>query len=356
MDVLLRRRRVARRDALRANRRSRRSSPATIRRRARCATSRGGSPRRAGSPRPRPRIARRGTRRSARSAIESNRLATADSRSRRRSASCRSARTRGPASGNSSHVLSRTSRPEPARERLRRARGASCSSSCREAVVRMGARRPGAGDPRDGPHLDRDASIPESPIDDVRLAPFFISKFEMTEAQWVRALGASMATLRGLGSRRRRRPSSRSTGTRRRGPSDASDSRCRRRRNGSTRRARGPRRHGGPARLPRRCAEPRCSRASAPPRSAPCGRIAFGFSTSPATSAEWCADVFARYEVSRLPGTGERSALDAFDYRVRRGGSYRATATELRSARRNADSPTARRVDIGVRPARQLDR
>ena len=58
-------------------------------------------------------------------------------------------------------------------------------------VVPMGARRPDPGGPFEGPNIDPDASPQEAPIDDVRLDPFFISKFEMTEAQWVRVTGAT---------------------------------------------------------------------------------------------------------------------------------------------------------------------
>ena len=64
------------------------------------------------------------------------------------------------------------------------------------AVARMGARRPDVGDPPDAPNVDPLAAASEAPIDDVPLDPFFISKFEMTRAQWIRLQGVIPGPIR----------------------------------------------------------------------------------------------------------------------------------------------------------------
>jgi formylglycine-generating enzyme required for sulfatase activity len=55
-------------------------------------------------------------------------------------------------------------------------------------TFRMGAVPP-KSEGRLGPNLDPNAKPDEGPVHDVELAPFFISKYEMTQAQWVRIMG-----------------------------------------------------------------------------------------------------------------------------------------------------------------------
>ena len=56
--------------------------------------------------------------------------------------------------------------------------------------TRMGARKPEDGESaRD--HADPEARPPEQPVTEVELDPFFISKYEMTQGQWLRATGAN---------------------------------------------------------------------------------------------------------------------------------------------------------------------
>ena len=82
----------------------------------------------------------------------------------------------------------------------------------------------------------------------------------------------------------------------------------------------------------------------------------FGLYDVAGNVSEWCRDVFARYEDPRAAGDGERAGLDEASHRVKRGGSYLMRETNLRSARRNIESPSGRRFEIGVRPARRVDR
>ncbi len=59
-------------------------------------------------------------------------------------------------------------------------------------TFRMGAQRT---DP-DAPNYDKDAESDEGPVHDVTLDPFFLSKYEMTQAQWERFVGKNPSTYR----------------------------------------------------------------------------------------------------------------------------------------------------------------
>src|SRR5206468_3204137 len=56
-------------------------------------------------------------------------------------------------------------------------------------TFQMGACRPGEGRDEDQPNVDAGAEKEESPIHTVTLAPFFLSKYEMTQGQWQRIVG-----------------------------------------------------------------------------------------------------------------------------------------------------------------------
>jgi formylglycine-generating enzyme required for sulfatase activity/tRNA A-37 threonylcarbamoyl transferase component Bud32 len=62
----------------------------------------------------------------------------------------------------------------------------------------MGARRPGPDEPEDTPNVDPLATALSTPVHEVVLAPFFISKYEITEGQWLHVFselpGASIGT------------------------------------------------------------------------------------------------------------------------------------------------------------------
>jgi formylglycine-generating enzyme required for sulfatase activity len=55
----------------------------------------------------------------------------------------------------------------------------------------MGAEPPAPGGPTSGPNVDAQAADRERPVHTVELAPFFLSKFEMTQGQWLRATGSN---------------------------------------------------------------------------------------------------------------------------------------------------------------------
>ncbi len=58
-------------------------------------------------------------------------------------------------------------------------------------TYRMGARPPADEDEPAGGHVDPAAQPKESPIHEVRLDPFFISKHELTQGQWLRVTGVN---------------------------------------------------------------------------------------------------------------------------------------------------------------------
>jgi formylglycine-generating enzyme required for sulfatase activity len=65
--------------------------------------------------------------------------------------------------------------------------------------------------------------------------------------------------------------------------------------------------------------------------------------------AEWCRDGLVRYEVTPAPRTGERGVPDA-PLRPHRGGSYQSRASEARVALRAGAIPATRSPAIGLRP------
>jgi serine/threonine protein kinase/formylglycine-generating enzyme required for sulfatase activity len=58
-------------------------------------------------------------------------------------------------------------------------------------TFRMGAMKepPDEDTPMSAPNVDPEAKVDESPITEVRLDPFFMSKYEMTQGQWLRLVG-----------------------------------------------------------------------------------------------------------------------------------------------------------------------
>jgi len=69
---------------------------------------------------------------------------------------------------------------------------------------------------------------------------------------------------------------------------------------------------------------------------------------------EWCRDGFGPYTLPIEEGDGERRVSDA-RYRVLRGGSFHLTSPVARSAFRLRNTPDPRGHDLGVRPARVIE-
>jgi formylglycine-generating enzyme required for sulfatase activity/serine/threonine protein kinase len=68
---------------------------------------------------------------------------------------------------------------------------------------------------------------------------------------------------------------------------------------------------------------------------------------------EWCRDLFGSYQSPTRPGDGERRASSSAT-RVFRGGGFTFTAAVARSAARDSSAPGYRGYDLGVRPARSV--
>jgi len=62
-------------------------------------------------------------------------------------------------------------------------------------TFRMGAEPPTDGRPLGDPNVDEQAAPAEGPVHDVTLAPFFIGKYEVTQAQWRRLAGRNSSWL-----------------------------------------------------------------------------------------------------------------------------------------------------------------
>lgn len=83
---------------------------------------------------------------------------------------------------------------------------------------------------------------------------------------------------------------------------------------------------------------------------------AFGLYDMLGNVAEWCADEYVSYAEEPLPGTGGRPLGDTPRTAMYRGGAFDQPAQEARSANRAGGPPTRRHFALGIRFARQLDR
>ncbi|MFQ5429172.1 MAG: SUMF1/EgtB/PvdO family nonheme iron enzyme [Phycisphaerae bacterium] len=250
-------------------------------------------------------------------------------------------------------------------------------------TFRMGAEPPTVDRPDGSPNVDPFADVNERPVHEVTLAPFFISKYEMTQQQWERATGRNPSTqqqavdesgsapvraqpveniswaacedvLWNLGfsppteaqweyAARAGTATPWWTGTRAvslRGAANLADQSYRR--------------HGGP-------------------RSgtyddwlddgyggvhAPVGRFrpnGFGLHDVLGNVSEWCFDALGAYDLPVRKGDGKRKAgRGEAGYRVVRGGSFHSTAAAARSAARDGAPPEYRHADLGIRPVRAV--
>jgi formylglycine-generating enzyme required for sulfatase activity len=236
-------------------------------------------------------------------------------------------------------------------------------------------------------HLGSDPSDPlgradEQPAHEVELAPFFLSKLEMTQGQWSRFTGSNPSAFaagqrhgeRVLDLRHPVEHMSWSDARRTLAhlgfalPSEAQWEHAARA-GSRTRWCTGDEREtlAGAANL----ADASAGRARAPWQSiadwpenddghvvhAPVGSFrpnAFGLHDVAGNVWEWCADEYARYDLPTAPGTGLRLWSGGRE-RVGRGGSYLDAALSLRSAHRGHSLAEARESSIGVRPARAIE-
>ena len=247
-------------------------------------------------------------------------------------------------------------------------------------TFRMGAERPASPDAR-GPNLDPNATPHESPAHDVTLSPYFISKYEMTQAQWSRAM--------------RTTPSNYLPGTNYGGKKTTqlhpveqvswNDCRHAMERLGLLlpteaqweRSARGGRgniwscgddrsaldeydnladaygvANGFPAELSHEkdLNDGRTIHA-------PVGTYApnsFGLFDVGGNVREWCRDRYTTYGKAVAEGDGERSAGTGSRYRVNRGGCFDAPAVHARVASRDWGDPSFRDYVLGCRPSRAI--
>ncbi len=82
------------------------------------------------------------------------------------------------------------------------------------------------------------------------------------------------------------------------------------------------------------------------------GANPFGLHGTVGNVGEWCRDFWGAYLLPVVPGTGERICTSPF--RAYRGGNFRTVATVGRSASRAGDMPGMRTHRTGVRPSRPL--
>lgn len=230
--------------------------------------------------------------------------------------------------------------------------------------------------------LDSQALADEAPVRTVELDPFFLSKYELTQAQWLRLTGASpsfIATGRetGSGAIKSLHPVERVSwqtseqvlaGFGLRLPTEAQWEYA----------ARGgtitpwwtgaeKQSLAGAANLADRTLK---SRWGPPgwryeewlddgfPAHGPIGSFranAFGLHDVAGNVAEWCNDNYVGYDQPVEPGTGERR-IGSGIHRVVRGGSFRDPCDAARSAARRPTEPTEALEFVGLRPCRALEK
>jgi formylglycine-generating enzyme required for sulfatase activity len=248
-------------------------------------------------------------------------------------------------------------------------------------AFRMGAVKPDEGRTPSDPNVDADATAGESPVTEIALDPFFVSKYEMTQAQWLRLTGKNPSAyapdqVSGGKAIELRNPVEQVSWEDCQAwlprlslalPTEAQWEYAAR--GGTTT----PRWTGlGTEELAKAAnlADAFC-RDNGGPSSwnyepwndgfaahAPVGSFApnpFGLHDVLGNVWEWCEDRHGPYSIAPRRGDGLRSPEDAA-HCVHRGGAFNDTATLARSAARGAFSPDTRIPLIGVRPVRRVVR
>jgi formylglycine-generating enzyme required for sulfatase activity len=244
----------------------------------------------------------------------------------------------------------------------------------------LGAVRESGGGP--GPtNIDSQAAVDEGPVRDVELAPFFLSKYEMTQAQWVRFAGTNPSYWvpgKRIGDRdvTALHPVEQvsweecSETLRRLGlvlPTEAQwEYACRAGTRTPWHTGTDAQSLSGYANLADEGSSAYFSkevRVEAGLRDgyvshAPVGSYRpnpFGLYDVHGNVWEWCRDGYAPYAEHELaPGDGYR-AVPSARFRVYRGGGFYDSSYRARAAVRGHDGPAYRDLNLGVRPARAID-
>ena len=249
---------------------------------------------------------------------------------------------------------------------------------------RMGAVKPSADHPLGEPNVDPWAHLNEGPVREVELDPFFISKYELTQGQWLRLTGEDLSAysvsswgklevphpylnsvhadpwekadqmMRRLGlclpteaqwefAARANTTTIWWTGNERQsleGATNIRDQSFARVKDETSLRAQSydwePWDDGYPAHAPVGSFEPN----------------RFGLHDTMGNAKELVRDVYGSYNDPTKPGTGERLTRES-PFRVLRGGNYQVGAVRCRSASRTVDNRTG--FGAGIRPARTID-
>lgn len=245
----------------------------------------------------------------------------------------------------------------------------------------MGAVTPDAGKPAGSPNVDPDAQKDESPVNEIAVDPFFLSKYEMTQMQWLRATRRNPSAFP-MGTTSAGRKISRLNPVEQVSWLDCADTLLHLdlvlpteaqweygARAGTT--------------TPWWCGETvseiqfagniadKHAQANGGEEwpcensiddgfvvHAPVGSFrpnAFGLYDTLGNVWEYCRDVFGDYKQSARPNDGMRSPKGGTD-RAARGGCFASRASFARSATRSYAAPAAAAITLGVRPAREITR